>query len=58
LEPGGRLAPAPGGCYGWHPMTSQGFAIFCLVGFLLPVPLLAWLDRRPRDRAEPPGPPS
>jgi len=39
-------------------MTSQGFAIFCLVGFLLPVPLLAWLDRRPRDRAERPRPPS
>jgi len=26
-------------------MTPAGFAIFCLVGFLLPVPILAWLDR-------------
>ena len=26
-------------------MTPVGFAIFCLVGFLLPVPILAWLDR-------------
>jgi hypothetical protein len=26
-------------------MTPIGFAIFCLVGFLLPVPILAWLDR-------------
>ena len=26
-------------------MTSTGFAIFVLVGFLLPVPILAWLDR-------------
>ena len=26
-------------------MTPAGFAIFCLIGFLLPVPILAWLDR-------------
>jgi hypothetical protein len=26
-------------------MSPAGFAIFCLVGFLLPVPILAWLDR-------------
>jgi len=26
-------------------VTPTGFAIFCLVGFLAPVPLLAWLDR-------------
>jgi hypothetical protein len=26
-------------------MTSTAFAIFALVGFLLPVPILAWLDR-------------
>ncbi len=26
-------------------MTPIGFALFCLVGFLAPVPLLAWLDR-------------
>jgi hypothetical protein len=25
-------------------MSPTGFAIFCLVGFLLPVPILAWLD--------------
>lgn len=29
-------------------MTDLGFAVFCLVAFLLPVPVLAWLDR-PRD---------
>lgn len=26
-------------------MSPTGFAIFVLVGFLLPVPLLSWLDR-------------
>jgi hypothetical protein len=26
-------------------MTPTGFAFFCLAGFLLPVPILAWLDR-------------
>jgi hypothetical protein len=26
-------------------MSPAGFAIFCLVGILLPVPILAWLDR-------------
>jgi hypothetical protein len=31
-------------------MTPHGFAIFCLVGFLLPVPILAWLDRSKRRR--------
>jgi len=31
-------------------MTPHGFAIFCLVGFLLPVPILAWLDRSKRAR--------
>ena len=31
-------------------MSVTGFAIFCLVGFLLPVPLLAWLDRPRRGR--------
>ncbi len=29
-------------------MTATGFAIFALVGFLVPIPILAWLDR-PRD---------
>jgi hypothetical protein len=31
-------------------MTVTGFAVFCLVGFLLPVPLLAWLDRPRGER--------
>jgi hypothetical protein len=26
-------------------MSASGFAVFCLIAFLLPVPLLAWLDR-------------
>lgn len=26
-------------------MTETGLAIFVVVGFLLPVPILAWLDR-------------
>jgi hypothetical protein len=26
-------------------MTPIGFAIFCFVAFLAPVPLIAWLDR-------------
>ena len=30
-------------------MSSFGFGLFCLLGFTLPVPLLAWLDR-PRRR--------
>ena len=33
-------------------MTSTGFAIFALVGFLLPVPILAWLDRPRRGRGQ------
>ena len=32
-------------------MTPTAFAIFCLFGFLAPVPLLAWLDR-PRKKAK------
>jgi hypothetical protein len=31
-------------------MSAFGFGLFCLFGFTLPVPLLAWLDRRRRDR--------
>jgi hypothetical protein len=38
-------------------MSTTGFAIFCLVGFLVPVPLLAWLDR-PRRPAAAPTPPT
>ena len=30
-------------------MTGVGFALFCLLGFAVPVPLLAWLDR-PRHK--------
>jgi len=26
-------------------MSSWEFGLFCLVGFTLPVPFLAWLDR-------------
>jgi hypothetical protein len=29
-------------------MTSTGFAVFAFLAFLIPVPLLAWLDRAPR----------
>lgn len=29
-------------------MTATGFGIFAVVAFLLPVPLLAWLDRSRR----------
>jgi hypothetical protein len=31
-------------------MTATGFGLFCFIGFLLPVPLLAWLDRPRRRR--------
>lgn len=39
-------------------MSPLGFAVFVLAAFLVPVPLLAWLDRPRRaaprrDRAEP-----
>jgi len=26
-------------------VNANGFAIFCFFGFLVPVPILAWLDR-------------
>jgi hypothetical protein len=32
-------------------MTATGFGLFCLLGFLIPVPLLAWLDRPRRQAA-------
>ena len=32
------------------PMTATGFGLFCFIGFLLPVPFLAWLDRPRRRR--------
>jgi hypothetical protein len=31
-------------------MTEAGLAVFVLVGFLLPVPLFAWLDRQVKRR--------
>ncbi len=34
-------------------MTDMGFAIFALVSFLIPIPILSWLDRpRKRNRTE------
>jgi len=37
-------------------MTTAGLAVFVFVGFLLPVPVLHWLDR-PRPPADAgPGP--
>jgi hypothetical protein len=30
-------------------MSPSGFAVFVLIAFLLPVPILSWLDR-PRER--------
>lgn len=29
----------------WSAMSTTGMAIFVFVGFLLPVPILHWLDR-------------
>ncbi len=29
-------------------MTATGLALFVFFAFLLPIPLLAWLDRPPR----------
>ncbi len=29
-------------------MTEMGLAIFALSAFVIPVPLLAWLDHKPR----------
>ncbi len=39
-------------------MSPQAFAIYCFLGFLVPVPLLAWLDRprRKGNSTAPPGP--
>lgn len=37
-------------------MTAQTFAVFCFAAFVIPVPLLAWLDR-PRVKGRDPKPP-
>jgi len=37
-------------------MTVQTFAIFCFLAFLIPVPLLAWLDRPRAKSREAPKP--
>jgi hypothetical protein len=37
-------------------MTAQTFAIFCFLAFLIPVPLLVWLDRPRARKPEPPKP--
>jgi hypothetical protein len=34
-------------------MTEAGLAIFVIVGFLLPVPIIAWLDRPIRRQQRP-----
>jgi hypothetical protein len=31
-------------------MSTTMFGIVCLLSFVVPVPLLAWLDRAPRPR--------
>jgi hypothetical protein len=33
-------------------MSATGFGVFCLLGFLFPVPLLAWLDRPRHARSK------
>jgi hypothetical protein len=33
-------------------MSATGFAVFAFAAFLIPVPLLAWLDRAPRQPPE------
>ena len=54
----GRAAirPAAAARAGWScntlpAMSASGFAIFCMIGFLVPVPILAWLDRPRGGRA-------
>jgi hypothetical protein len=34
-------------------MSPQAFGIVCLLTFLVPVPILAWLDRAPRSGDKP-----
>jgi len=33
-------------------VTVTGLAVFVILAFLLPVPVLSWLDRPPRGRRE------
>ena len=33
-------------------MTESGLAIFVLLAFAIPIPILAWLDSRPRRNAK------
>jgi hypothetical protein len=33
-------------------MTESGLAIFVLLAFAVPIPILAWLDSRPRRNAK------
>ena len=40
-------------------MSPQAFAIYCFLGFLIPVPVLAWLDRpraKSREASKPKDP--
>jgi hypothetical protein len=37
-----------GGREGGRAMNETGLAIFVLLAFVVPVPILAWLDRKPR----------
>jgi hypothetical protein len=36
-------------------MSASGFGLICLLSFLLPVPLIAWLDRPRKPRGGPPA---
>jgi len=33
-------------------MTPTGLAIFVLASFAVPIPILAWLDRKPRRKRQ------
>lgn len=39
------LAPLLRACYPRRLMSVAGLAVFVLVAFVVPVPILAWLDR-------------
>jgi len=46
------VAAAGGGCD--HPpvVTETSLAVFVLAAFAIPMPILSWLDRKPRAGAE------